>query len=290
MPFSRKNSIEDLIRAKLQHGPTDTAILIADIQKKRPKTTKQGVYAVLRNLRREEIVILHNKKASFNLRWLKQMERFFAVAEQHYVDGGFGRDNFLNLRDGEKIAYHFSTPAETDKFWGHALIILAEASASNNEPVYLYNPHEWFLIAREKSERECIAVITKKRRFLLVAGRKTPLDRAVAKEFDGNTSQYHMLERPLFTKNNYYLNIVGDFLIEVWLDPHIAASVETLYQKVKKLTEEVRADLIKTVSGKGKSKLVISRNAKKVERLKNMLKKNFYIPVKQGTSWIRSDF
>lgn len=279
MIFTKNKSLENMICASLQCGPVNTTSLIAQIQKRRPKTTRQGVYAALRNLRREEVVVMHNKKTSFNVRWLKRMDQFFLVAEQHYVEEDFGRDNFLNLAEGEKIAYFFASPTETDKFWGHALILLAESGISNAEPVYLYNPHEWFLIARQKSELECIATITRTRRFLLTAGGKTPLDRAVAKEFDDNMSQYHMLEQPLFQKNNYYLNIVGNFLIEVQIDPNIAAHIETLYRKTEKNDDETKKLLTEAVESRGRSKLVISRNSNKAEKLKKLLRKNFYIPV-----------
>lgn len=280
MLFSNEKSIENLVCTLLQHGPMSTTALIAQIREQRPKTTKQGVYAALRQLRRDEIVVMHAKKASLNIRWLKQMDQFFAIAEQHYVEGDFGRDNFLNLKDGEKIAYFFSSPTETDRFWGHALVILAESSVSN-EPVYLYNPHEWFLIARHESEHAFIDIITKKKRFLLTAGAKTSLDHAVANEFDGDMSQYHMLERPLFPKNNYYFNVVGDFLIEVLIDPVIAARIEEVYRNVEKIDDATRTELVEIVGGKGRSKLTISRNTKKAERLKKMLRKNFYIPTQK---------
>jgi len=279
MLLGKENSIESLICTLLQQGAIDTASLIAEIRELRPKTTKQGVYAALRQLRREEIVVLHNKKASFNVRWLKQMDQFIKSAEQNYIESDFGRDNFLNLKDGEKISYFFSNPIDTDNFWGHALVILGESSVPSSEPAYLYNPHEWFLIARRESERECFDIITKKRRLLLTSGAKTPLDRAVAIEFDGDRGQYHMLDTPLFPKNNYYLNIVGDFIIEVWIDSSIAAQIESLYRETEKLGDDTAEKLIRIVAGRGRSKLAISRNAKKAERLKKMLRKNFYIPV-----------
>lgn len=280
MLFGKEKSLENLICARLQEGAIDTASLIREIREQRSGTTKQGVYAALRQLRREEIVVLHNKKASFNLRWLKQAEQFFATAEQHYIESDFGRDNFLNLKDGERISYFYSSPTETDKFWGHALVTLGESSVASDEPAYLYNPHEWFLVARRESERECFDIITKKRRLLLTASEKTPLDRAVAGEFDGDRGQYHMLDTPLFAKNNYYFNIVGDFIIEVWIDPAIATQIESLYRKTEGLDDDAAKELTKIVTDKGRSRLTISCNAKKAERLKKMLRKNFYIPTK----------
>lgn len=278
MLFGKEKSLENLICTLLQQGAVATTSLIEQIRDERPGTTKQGVYAALRQLRREEIVVLHNKKASFNIRWLKQTEQFFATAEQHYVHEDFGRDNFLNLKDGEKISYFYSSAGETDKFWGHALVILGESSVPSSEPAYLYNPHEWFLIARRESERECFDIITKKRRLLVTVGSNTQLDRAVAREFDGDRSQYHMLDAPLFEKNNYYFNIVGDFMIEVWINPTIAVQVDGIYNKSEKLDILTEQELTKVIVSRSRSKLMISRNAKKAERLKKLLRKNFYIP------------
>ena len=280
MLLINNSSIEDLVCAELQRGPIESTLLIEQIKKLRPNTTKQGVYAVLRQLRNAEVIVIHNKKVSFNVRWLKQVDQFFAVAAQNYTEGDLARDNFLNLKDGEKISYSFNSPTETDAFWGHALIVLAESNIPVSEPVYLYNPHEWFLIARQESERECIAIITKQRRFLLTAGSRTPLDKAVHKEFDDNMSQYEMLERSLFKKNNYYVNIVGDFLIEARIDLLIASQIDTLYRQTEKLDDGVVIKLKKIVGGKGRSKLSISRNSTKAEKIKKLLRKSFHISTK----------
>lgn len=278
MILTQNKSIEDLVCVELQHGPLDKVVLIERIKKHRSRTTKQGVYVALRNLENKEVVVVHNKKVSLDVRWLKQMNKFFAVAEQNYTDADFLRGDFLNLKDGEKIAYSFSSASETDKFWGHALVVLAESAIPKEEPVYIYNPHEWFLIAREKSEKESFSIITKRRRLLVTVGSKTPLDRVMSKEFDRDMSQYYMLEHPLFLKNNYYLNIVGDFMIEVKIDATIARRIETFYKEVEKLDDGAINELIKIVGSKGKSRLAILRDAKKAEKLKKTLGKNFYYP------------
>lgn len=279
MLLSKNKSIEDLVCTELQHGPLDKVTLIERIKKERPKTTKQGVYNVLRSLRNDDVVVIHSKKVSFNVKWLKQMDKFFTTAEQYYTDTDFVRGSFINLKDKEKITYSFSNASETDKFWGHALIILAESFIPNNEPVYIYNPHEWFLIARKNSERECFSLITKRRRLLVTVGGKTYLDSEVSKEFDHNMSQYHMLSNPMFSKNNYYFNIIGDFIIEVYIDKIISRLIENFYSKTENLNDEKVKELINIVENKGKSRLIISRDFKKADKLKKSLRKNFYIPI-----------
>lgn len=281
MIFTNKKSVENLIFEHLQKGPVNTVALIQAIQRIRPQTTKQGVYAALRSLRHEEIIVTHNKQTSFNIRWLKQMGRFFMLAEQYHLTEHFTDNNFLNLKEGEAISYTFATPAQNDMFWGHALILLSESSIPASEPVYLYNPHEWFLIARKESERDAIDIITKKRRFLLTSGGNSPLDHAITGEFDGNRSQYHMLSKALFSKENYYCNVIGDFIIEAWIDKKTAHQIEQIYETSLGLDQEVRRGLISAIESKGRTKFSISRNAKKAEKLKKILKKNFYIPIEK---------
>lgn len=281
MLLTNRPSVENLILERLQRGPVNTVNLIKDIQRVRTRTTKQGVYTALRSLRDEEVVVMHNKRTSFNIRWLKHMGQFFSTAEQHYLSESFDITNFLNLQEGEKITYAFSTPAQNDMFWGHALILLSESGIPSSEPVYLYNPHEWFLVARRDSERDCMDIITKNRRFLLTSGGNSFLDHAVRKEFDGNMSQYHMLTKPLFSKENYYINVVGDFIIEAWINTRVATQIEKIYQTTLELNKEIEGKLLTVIEGKGKTKFAISRNIKKAEKIKKMLRKNFYIPVEK---------
>lgn len=259
-------------------GPCSSVDLIERVRKVRPGTTKQGVYAVLRDLAREEVIVRQNKKVSFNIRWLRAMEEFFLTTERQYFDGKFGRENFLNLKEGERITYSFADPVQTDAFWGHALYMLVEVSPVTGKPVYLYNPHEWFLIARRASEREFMAAIGKKRGFFLTTGGNTPLDRSVAKDFDNQQSQYFMRDKPLFKKQNYYVNIIDDVLIEVWIDRKVAEKIEALYQITSIVNDNAKEELTHIVQSKGRSKLTISKNAKKSARLVKMLKNPFYTP------------
>jgi predicted transcriptional regulator len=274
--ISTRTPLEKIIIDFLQKGPVNITDLIGNINKKR-KVTKQGVYFCLRGLVQQEMVVVHNKQASLNVRFIKKMKTFFETASQHYIDSPLGGVNLTSLKDGESIQYSFHNPLTTDFFWWDALYTLSE-SLDSTDPVYLYNPHEWFLLARRESELEAIKEITKKRRFLLTTPGTTVLDKYVAKDFDGNMSQYNMLGKDLFTKNNYYFNVVGDFIIEVWIDTKIANEIDALYVRTKKFNEEAIRELTAIIYKRGKSKLTLSRNKKKAEKLKNLVKKHFYIP------------
>ncbi|HEY4477662.1 MAG TPA: hypothetical protein VJB09_00095, partial [Candidatus Paceibacterota bacterium] len=273
----RATNLEDLILLSLQKGPQNGVQLIHKIQKVRPSTTKQAVYKVLRNLKSQEVVVLHAKRVSLSQIWINKMSEYFNLARRNYAGGVHTGEDFLSLSDGDKISYNFSNPRFTDAFWIHACSILSQVMKSD-EPIYFYNPHEWFLLARYDTERSFFDLIKKSNQQLLVTvSDNTVLDKLVAKEFDGDVLQYHMNTKRLFQKDNFYLNIFGDFLIEVWIDKKVSEDIDKFYIESRVFGAEAFESLQGIINQKGKTKLVISRNKAKAEKLKKLFKKNFCI-------------
>lgn len=276
MISNNPKNLEEYILQHLQKGSCRAADLIEDIKKFRPKTTKQGVYASLRSLRKSEAVVLHGGFVSLNTVWLNKMSDYFSTALLAYTKQGAKTDAILNLQDGDSVQYFFQDPVVTDAFWSHVFFLLIKITPTL-EPVFLYNPHEWFLLARMENEKGLINnVVEQGRLYLMTVGNKYPLDRYVSKYFDGTKAQYFMSSKKLFSKENYYLNIIGDYLIEVWLDPVITKKIEEFYKKAEKFSEEEQNVLQSIISQRGRSKLKVSRNNKKAVRFKKILGKAFY--------------
>jgi len=277
MPLDKPKRIEDYVLRYLQSGPILMLNLVKKIQNDRPKTTKQAVYAALRILKQNEQIITYKGMASLNLSWLNSMVNYFALAKSSYVKGDSSQGSFIDLENKEKIKYYFNNPTKADIFWTHALYLLMERSEAK-EPIFIYNPHEWFLLARYDNENEIFkTAIRKGHRLLLTAGGNTFLDRYIKKHFDNDSSQYHSLEVSLFKEKNYYLNIVGDFLIEVWLDQNMSNKIENFYTGTTKWDENKLAELKDIINVESRMKIVISRNQQKAEKIKRSLKKYFVI-------------
>lgn len=276
--FLRKHfSLQDRILSHLQHGPKVILDLIAAIKRERPGTTKQGVYAALRNLKKEEVVVLHAGRASLNAAWLTNVHRYFTIAEHYYFQKNVGAGHFANLREGEKIQYTFTSPLVADTFWIHALFILIETTPQGSHFI-AYNPHCWFFLAHAESERGFVRfALAHKRLYLMSVGARTPLDRLVVQEVDGTRSQYAMLTRAPFPSTRY-INIIGDYVIDVSLEKRVADAMDAFYVRTREWTPDAARELHHLVEGRGRIKLIISRNAKKAERLRRKLLKSFYIP------------
>jgi hypothetical protein len=136
--------------------------LLKQIQAERAGTTKQALYQILRKLKVDEVVIMRSKQVSLSHIWINKMADYFISAQRAYTAHETPSEDFLGLADGEKISYTFKSPAHTDMFWGHAFGILAEVTGG--EPLYIYNPHEWFILAREESEKNLFNELKEKKK------------------------------------------------------------------------------------------------------------------------------
>ncbi len=273
--FPKVPKIEDLILQVLEHGAEDSKVLIEKIRVARPNTSKQAVYKALKKMRSDEVIVQTREQAALSVVWLKKLADFIERAELNYKTTVNPGTNFLNLKQGEKMSYTFKTFEATDMFWVHAFGILSEM-LPHTVPLFLYNPHEWFLLARPESETFLFEGLKKAgKQVFVMAGNKDPLDVYAAKYFDGKILQYFATSTPPFPKSNYYVNVFGDFLIEVWLDEKTSELIDGFYKETKLFDENAKNNLLKIIARKGRNKLVINRNKRKADKIRNIFKKYF---------------
>lgn len=273
--FSKDSYLDDLILERLGDGPQAIPDLIAALAQIRPSTTKQAVYKALRGLRAAELIVQTRGEAALSSVWLKKLSGFIQNAQKNYRLDDTPSVDFLSLKNGEKITYWFKTFEATDMFWAHAFDILSDIIPPA-EAIYLYNPHEWFLLARPESELflfNRLKTIGKK--LYVLAGHRDPLDVAAQQYFDGTILNYYASPEEIFPKPNYYLNIFNDYLIEVWLDPKVAAAIDAFYSCHNVLDETAKQELLEITKQKGRNKLVIYRNERKADKLRRIFKKIF---------------
>ncbi len=262
-----------MILSLLIKGEKTTLVLLSELQAKK-KVTKQGFYAALRKLREEETILIYKSIVSLNTVWIKRMKDSLADISHAYT---VKQDSFdvLNLEDKESITYSFSNIRNLDTFWGHSQNILMYNTAQT-EPIYAYDPHYWFYIARKETEQALLKEITEnKRQFLMVVGNNYILDKVIAPDFKNDYLQYHY--EPLFPRQDYYMTVIGDYISEVFLDEATADKIHELYASAKGIDVKVIEMLHMCLHAKVRSKIKISRNANRAQKLKKMLGKNFYI-------------
>ena len=219
----------------------------------------------------------HNKHISLNKLWVQKQYEFFKSANNEYNYKDTQYDNILSMADGDRASYIFHTAELLDQYWAHMFEIFIYNSPKEL-PIFLLNPHEWFFIAKKESEEDIFRLLDNDNRLILQTGFiDTQLDRLVLKNVFNKWKHQYFINNKIKRRFNYYLNIVGDFLIEVYLDEDVSQKIEKFYQENVELNQVKVEEFKKIVHQKGKNRLVISRNKFKANNLRKKLSKPFVV-------------
>lgn len=277
MLFSKSQTTKERIVEALQAGPVRITVIIEYLSQHGDPVSKQGVYCALRELVKEEVVVVYKKQASLNRAWLVKLANFSTRAHQHYFEPDVPVSHVKTLKPNQRMKFIFKTLSSLDAFWGHALYTLIENNPTH-EPLLMYNPHWWFAYSRNPSEMAILDFCKRRGTPLFeTVGHNTPIDRAATKFMDGTHARYYVRTKPLFPKENYYINVLGEFIIDVWIDKKLHDTIELLYHTETRVTKEWidRLESLNTI--RGKSILTISRNQKRAGMLRKKLSRPFLI-------------
>lgn len=274
MNLARPNTLEESIISALAEGEISTTELREKVSGSRKHLTKQGFYASLRKLRAEEVVVVYKSHAALNTAWIKDMERQISKMSASYISTA-GSSDILALADKESISFVFTNTRHLDTFWGHIQSQIV-ARTPISEPIYSYDPHYWFYIARRETEARLVNdIVASGRQFLMTVGGMQPLDKKIQSDFDSDERQYHL--EALFPRKEYYVTVIDDYITEVTIDPRLAAQIEDIYARTEHLDELVERNFARLLVIKAHHRIKIQRNKRKAAELKRKLGKNFYI-------------
>jgi hypothetical protein len=269
MNLAKPETTEERIISLLLKNSLSGAELLAILDISGKKITKQALYNVLRKLIQDEIVVKHAKIFSLSRLWLQNMANLFTSAQDRYGIE-LEKNDFLSIHEGDKISYTFKNPYEADQFWGHAFDILIDKTPVE-VPIVLYNPHQWFLLVRTDSEYQLLERISKEGKKLHNhIGSSNALDRYVEKYFDLPGLQYVINEQGSFEARNYYINIFNNYIIEVYIDEKVAEEIDRFYEQYTDF-DKIAEKKLQSIVSQGKTRLVISRNSKKADRLRALI-------------------
>lgn len=277
MQKKSRQSVEQLVFKLLQNGSLSGKELVDGVSFRRTGTTKQAVYRVLRKLKKEEKIVVHGKQVSLNLLWLEKMNNFFSLARFYYSSRTMTSNGFLDLGEKGKIIYYFKNLKLLDAFWSH-IFYMFNKILPDGQPIFIYNPHEWFAYGQPETEKVLIDdLLNKKRQTLITVSHRTTLNLELKNKFSGDFFQYNISLTRKFPKNNYYLNIYGDYLAEAFIDPIVSKQIDDFFVKTKIFDNKAKIQLERILSQDSRHKLIISKNKNKADKYKNILKKDFYV-------------
>ena len=266
------------IIVELATGSKNSATLVAKVAKAQGCSI-QSVYAVLRKLRQQSVVLLHRKVLTLNIVWIKEQSELLRNAQATYLESSdSGTFSIGTLEEGDRLMYQFKNPVLLDDMWGHAFLLLLERT-QKEMPIMIFNPHSWFSIVRYASEKTIFQSLFDRgfKAYFSFAG-KEDLDRDICKKFVEPIGHSFSTGVDIGLKKGKYLNVVGDYVIEVELDEALSEEIDNYFAKYQTLEESDVKELQAIVSKRGPNKLTLSRNTRKAHRLRSRLAKDFFIP------------
>ena len=270
-------SLEEEILTRLYSGTRNVTELVEEISYLK-KVSLQGVYKALRQLRTEEVVIVHKHTISLSMVWVVNEREKLLFAEEAHRSATYLED--IRMGRQKRIKFTFRTLNEIELFWTHSYLLLSE-HIQNDVCSYVIHPHDWYMYVRYDTDaywvKKHIESARVSRTILTHAG---ALDRVVIrarKKKLGNLFEYTLGENPLGQKNTTYYNIIGAYIFTAHFDVHIEKELDTFIEKYETLplSVESQKEIDHIVRMKGKFTLTIEKSEKKAEEMRRKVKKYF---------------
>ncbi len=264
----------------LSKEPKKGAVLVEEIKNIRKSTTKQGVYKALRVLIKEKLVVKYRRNLMLNQIWLNKVNKFLKQTDENYLGkkGDQDIDTLEWMTEGSRMSYVFNSYDSLDRFHSHIFSLIIKKT-DPQAPLYVYNPHEWFVLKTNLKENEDFLFDWLKergRQVYFTIGHGTFLDKNFRKNYSSEEFEIAIDEKTNYPEN-CYINIIGNYIIEMKNNKEFAGKLHAIYENStdeNEASEKITA-LLKT---KHKIKMILSCNSQKAKKVKAKLGKNFFIP------------
>ncbi len=266
MLFTSKESLEDIIIRLISKGKSTPEQLFEDITRNEKNCTIQAVYKALRFLTKSSVLVKSGKQLELSQEWIDKVSQAFST-----------QTTLPQLADGESALYHYRSLVNLDAYWKHLMKALDDKF--QNAPVFLYSPyHIWYHISeRTQSEADYFNNFQTNKHFgFFVIGNSSAIDQSFKKQFQSDYLQIDTWGKSPLKKDNY-LTIIDDYIVDTILDKKLTRAIESYYFSNLPI-EQAAPRLNQVLSAPSKSKIKIERNARKANKLRKQLSKNFFIP------------
>ncbi|HEC30479.1 MAG TPA: hypothetical protein ENI66_00500 [Candidatus Yonathbacteria bacterium] len=256
-------NIEEVILTTLfKEGSISTTRLV---KSRNIRATKQGVYRTLRKLKLEEKVIIHNSAVSLNDLWVFKLMSILPEREQNISLVG----NLRGLRDKEKISIKIKTLTHFDQVWTN-IFLSVESGVETSIPLYLYNPHNWLYLLREKTDKIHMKRLAQKNRptYLIVGSSLRP-DKEIKRIMQTKDFKYQINTK---IKSKKYIAVLGNYIMQTTLSENTTFEIEEAF-KLEDL-DEIKTRLFE-IDKDAVAKIVVEKNTAKALVWTRRLSKDF---------------
>lgn len=247
------------------------------LEKSEQKMTLQGFYKMISQLINQLVLVKEGKMVSLNASWIYNLVKFTEKVKKLYLRKEAYSFNIL-LNEGESKTFTFETVKDMDNFWHHVLFLIVsyyEQNKHSDKNAYVYTDHGWFQVIRVDMEKALVRLYQENKMNLYhIIGSDTFLDKYAVKFSDEENCFVTSKFIPTLGKN-YYGMVIGDFLIKTKLPNFIYEEMEEFYQKVTNINNFNSEELNKLIIEPAKTKITITKNKKKAQQFRKLIKSNF---------------
>lgn len=160
-----------------------------------------------------------------------------------------------------------------DQVWSQ-LFLGVESTIPAKHPLYVYNPHDWFIIVRPETERLHAERLLARRPVFLTIGGATVLDRQTADLGRKDGYECTVTSR---IKTESYVAIIGPYVTETRISKRGAADIAAIFETSPSL-EEARGRLAALAAKRIPVRISIEKDECKANEWKRRLSRDFFIP------------
>lgn len=270
--FLFNNSIENQVVFELSKGSIPSPLLVKKVSSEQ-KVSFQGVYKAITCLEQRNVVTKTKMMLSLNILWVEQLNSFTTSVSDNYVLNEF--KDFLLLDEKEKVTYMFRDAEKLNNQWLHFVLIIAKKY--DTEPIFIWNPHHWFVFAREQEESMLFSWLnTHERKTYLLIGNNFDLDVEAKKLLQSEQVRVNLDSQSTLKQDKYFV-VIGDYIMTTTYSPEFIEELTQIFKDYKRDSHSKVSDLQTLISQPHKGRIIMEKNKTKALKLARKISKDFFV-------------
>jgi hypothetical protein len=261
MLYSGHRELEDKIVEMLAEERLTVKTICSQVSAEHAVTLR-AVYKAVNKLTLAGVVLKAGKRVMLNHEWAER------------VAGKLGVPSVPLIEPGERVTHTFASLDNLDAFWKSTVLPLEKTTQAKE--IFFYNPHDfWALLpSRRESEAAYYKHFGPEQQGFFTIGGESAADLAFKRLYQTDYLQIN-LGNIASIKWTDHVTVLGPYIILTRLSKSVSDRIDTLYSTGKS-PEELLPGLLRICARPGKLRLSIENNAKKAEKLRKMLARDFY--------------
>ena len=226
-PLTKDNVVLSYIA---QHPESRVQDIHQACKKEWIKLSQAQMYNVVNQYLDAQLITKHHGKISLNSRRIDKLHQFTDLVDTYYGE------HRLMLPDSSNPvhAIHTSSLAALDPLRNDSVNKLLVAQ-SDSEEIMFYNSHEYHLLGFQYMEKQWIHSLTLRKPLYFLIGNTTFLDRLTVEQLQEIGAHTAMSDDHPFEKQWLCLNIIGDYIIEVYFPPSVTDYFSIFFENITTL-------------------------------------------------------